>query len=462
MTDQTQGLLGLLAKVKDGAIRLNQNAKDKASGKQQLEPGLEIDDQTGPIPEHREAPDATDQQPRERRVIEEPSLGGTDDDTEDALIIEGESQTVPKKRGFAAMSMKQKGLLCLLLVGAVFAGDSYMKNQAINPPKLQGTPPNEEAAPAPGFNSPELTGNTNQEGASTDELAKSGSLDFGVETLTASNVDDGDLDAAFGPGGVDQGEKLDPFSGNLVPGDNGAGMATPSNTPAPAAHAGASDAIASVSAQPAPPSTAANSNEQTDLSPFGAPVSNAPELSGSQNQNADSGKGDLLDPSATAKLAPNPANMAEKDRQLAQAKSELEKVEKKLAVSEAKLKALEAPKPAAKPLQAKAASTHHAQTAKAATQKPASKPAQQQRVATTSKAPARPQLCVSAVAQAARNCTTCVPHAFVKHKGVATMVGQGDYVEGLRVNIVGDRLDLQNSQGDVVHKFWSSPNGCAG
>ena len=41
------------------------------------------------------------------------------------------------------------------------------------------------------------------------------------------------------------------------------------------------------------------------------------------------------------------------------------------------------------------------------------------------------------------------------------MVGQGDFLDGLRVNIVGDRLDLQDAKGDVVHKFWSSPNGCA-
>lgn len=461
MTDQTQGLLGLLAKVKDGAIKLNQSAKDKADGKQPRDTALEIDDLTGPEAEHPGTPDETNQQPRERRVIEEPSLGSANDDTEDGLIIEGESEPVPKKRGFAAMSIKQKGLLCLLLVGAVFAGDSYMKNQASNPLKSEGTPPIEEAAPAPEFNSTELSGNTNPEAATTGEQAKPGSLDFGVENLTASNVDDGDLDAAFGPGGVDQGEKLDPFSGNLVPADNGVAMSTTPNAPAPAAHAVPSDALASAGAQPAPASTAVNSTEQADLSPFGAPVSNAPELSGSQNQNTDSGKGDLLDPSATAKVAPIAANMAEKDRQLAQAKSELEKVEKKLAESEKKLKAAQAQKPAAKPQQAKAGSTHHAQTAKATTQKPTSRPAQQQRVATTAKAPARPQLCVSAVAQAARNCTTCVPHAFVKHKGVDTMVGQGDYVEGLRVNIVGDRLDLQNSQGDVVHKFWSS-NGCAG
>jgi hypothetical protein len=462
MTDQTQGLRGILEKMKDGAAKLNQAAKDKADGKRPGNPTLEIDDLTGPEPELSETPDTKDQQARERRVIEEPSLGSANDDPEDALIIEGESELVQKKRGFAAMSIKQKGLLCVLLLGAAFVGKTYIDNQANNPLKLEGTPPIEEASPTPEFNTPELNGNTNPESATTDEQAKPGSLDFGVENLTASNVDDSEIDAAFGPGGVDQGDKLDPFTGNLVSADNGAALGTPPNTSAPAAPASAAGAVVPAAIQPASANVAANTHEQAELSPFGAPASNAPELSGSENQNTDSGKGDLLDPSATANVAPIAAKMAEKDRQLAQAKSELEKVEKKLAESEAKLKAAQAHKPAAKPQQAKAGSTHHAQTAKATTQKPSPRTAQQQRVATTAKAPARPQLCVSAVAQAARNCTTCVPHAFVKHKGVDTMVGQGDYVEGLRVNIVGDRLDLQNSQGDVVHKFWSSLNGCAG
>src|SRR5690606_39188367 len=95
-----------------------------------------------------------------------------------------------------------------------------------------------------------------------------------------------------------------------------------------------------------------------------------------------------------------------------------------------------------------------------ATRPAAPKPARVARPAAKPAVPARPQLCVAAVAQAARNCTTCVPHAFVTHNGNETMLGHGDFIESLRVNIVGDRLDLQNSEGEVVHKFWSSPNGC--
>lgn len=72
----------------------------------------------------------------------------------------------------------------------------------------------------------------------------------------------------------------------------------------------------------------------------------------------------------------------------------------------------------------------------------------------------RPKLCVKAVAPPARNCSTCVAHAFIVDSGVENMVGQGDNLKGYRVSITGDRLDLQNSDGQVAHKFWSQPNGC--
>jgi hypothetical protein len=74
---------------------------------------------------------------------------------------------------------------------------------------------------------------------------------------------------------------------------------------------------------------------------------------------------------------------------------------------------------------------------------------------------ARPRVCVKAVAQAARNCSTCVAHAFIVDSGSENMVGQGDFIHGYRVSITGDRLDLQNSDGQVMHKFWSNPNGCS-
>lgn len=73
----------------------------------------------------------------------------------------------------------------------------------------------------------------------------------------------------------------------------------------------------------------------------------------------------------------------------------------------------------------------------------------------------RPKICVKAVAPPARNCSTCVAHAFLVDTNLEEiMIGQGDFIAGYRASITGDRLDLQNSVGDVVHKFWSQPNGC--
>lgn len=72
----------------------------------------------------------------------------------------------------------------------------------------------------------------------------------------------------------------------------------------------------------------------------------------------------------------------------------------------------------------------------------------------------RPNICVKAVAPPARNCLSCVAHAFVVVNGEETMVGQGDPLASYRVSITGDRLELQDKTGQVVHKFWSQPNGC--
>ncbi|MGP0171180.1 hypothetical protein ACSVIJ_04780 [Pseudomonas sp. NCHU5208] len=95
---------------------------------------------------------------------------------------------------------------------------------------------------------------------------------------------------------------------------------------------------------------------------------------------------------------------------------------------------------------------------------PAQAPAKPRSYATTQAKPKvgpRPKICVKAVAPPARNCSTCVAHAFVVDTNREdTMVGQGDYIAGYRVAITGDRIDLQNTAGEVVHKFWSQPNGC--
>ena len=74
----------------------------------------------------------------------------------------------------------------------------------------------------------------------------------------------------------------------------------------------------------------------------------------------------------------------------------------------------------------------------------------------------RPALCVVSIAEAARNCNTCTPHALVKIKGQESWLGDGDSLSNLRVSIKNDVVKLSDESGKYVFKYWSSPNGCSG
>ena len=74
----------------------------------------------------------------------------------------------------------------------------------------------------------------------------------------------------------------------------------------------------------------------------------------------------------------------------------------------------------------------------------------------------RPALCVLSIAEAARNCSTCTPHALVKFKGQESWLGDGDSLSNLRVSIKNDVIKLSDESGTNVFKYWSSPNGCSG
>jgi hypothetical protein len=166
-----------------------------------------------------------------------------------------------------------------------------------------------------------------------------------------------------------------------------------------------------------------------------------PTFGGSAESNPDSGKSDL-EQRTNEELAAAKKALKDNDERLAT-------LEKQLKEANAKLKAE----------QSKPRSSAIAATPKARAPAPRPSVAQQLPIA---KAPApRPSLCVAAVAQAARNCSTCVAHAFLTHQGQETMLGHGDFIEGYRVSISGDRLDLQTTSGEVVHKYWSSPDGCS-
>ncbi|WP_137187842.1 hypothetical protein [Pseudomonas asiatica] len=137
---------------------------------------------------------------------------------------------------------------------------------------------------------------------------------------------------------------------------------------------------------------------------------------------------------------------------------ELKKMEEQLAKKDGEIKLLKAQlatKQPAQPVRAKPAAVHSHKQSTVVAQRP-----QPRSTKPVAKVAPRPKLCVKAVAPPARNCPTCVAHAFVVDTGAESMVGQGDFLAGYRVSITGDRLDLQNSDGHVVHKFWSQPNGC--
>lgn len=141
----------------------------------------------------------------------------------------------------------------------------------------------------------------------------------------------------------------------------------------------------------------------------------------------------------------------------AQRPDEARQVEMQLKAQEKQIKALKGELAELKAKQAhapKPVTNSHSAHKPVASQAPRPALAQAQRPAK------RPNICVKAVAPPARNCLSCVAHAFVVVNGEETMVGQGDPLASYRVSITGDRLDLQDTSGQVVHKFWSQPNGC--
>lgn len=206
------------------------------------------------------------------------------------------------------------------------------------------------------------------------------------------------------------------------------------------------------------PGTLATAENKDDANPFGVQKAGvvdttdatltaptmlgkpAPVLAGTPLQNPDSGTQPRLQDNSKAEMADLGAQLKAKDEKILSLEKQLQ------------LAKLETPsKVQSKPVKAKAPAPAKHSTAIAPRTAPKAN-----LVATSSP---RPKVCVKAVAPAARNCSTCVAHAFIVDSGVENMVGQGDYIQGFRVSITGDRLDLQNSAGQVMHKFWSQPNG---
>jgi hypothetical protein len=453
MSDKSKTLGGLASRLKDGLAKMNNDAKSKAEGK---------------------APNRLDEQHDATDMFDDDDMGparssqkhdhitATDDDITDALIIDGEAEPQQEKKK-GGLSKKQK---LLLAFGVVVAAVVYTKvqNDALHSPSpskadITASTPD----PLKGATTQQIAGPTfdieKQEQQDNQPIPISASADhdlgfgsgtnhdpanapIGNEVLTADLNDQlGNLN--------DEGEQtLDPFTGAVTPTPKQPSVASIS-----AEHSLEKPVVASqVKTEVLDPKTTTVQEKPSDFSPFAVGGSNSTGLSGTKNQNTDSKKGELVDQSANADVAKLKTNVVDNTGRIVKLETEVSQLKSDLAHQKEPVDAKAKSKTVQKVAQHKPNQSSHAAKPSTPTQ----------RVASAPKATPRPQICVTAVAQAARNCTTCVPHAFISNRGSETMVGQGDYIEGLRVNIVGDRLDLQNAQGDVVHKFWSSPNGCAG
>ncbi|MEX6780147.1 hypothetical protein [Pseudomonas aeruginosa] len=446
MSDKTNMLGNLGTRIRDGLSRMNQDAKDKAEGKKAST--TTENDNVGALDEAMDEALSPENHSNEKdRLSAVP-----DDEIDDALIIEMEPQDQkPKPKG---LDKKQK----LLVIGAMVVFGIYWQFQSPAPMPTESAGDDQaqsggqlEASAGDDVAGPtfDLGGSSDQEApipitsstSSEDQLGFGESGDAGKDAANdpiGTDLLTADLDEQLTSLGDDGNEILDPFTGKVKTEPAATLQVTDAKkkTPEPALNLEAELGLLGAS----------------EANPFAAPDSKSTELGGTQVENADSRSGELKDQVASADVANLTAKLAEKDGRIGELEKEVGKLKTDLAKAKEDVAKLNTrPNP-----NAKTAIPQPAKPTAAAQRSPST-----QRVASAPKAIARPRICVTAVAQAARNCTTCVPHAFITHRGVEDMVGQGDFIEGLRVNIVGDRLDLQNAKGDVVHKFWSSPNGCA-
>lgn len=452
MTDKPNPIKDLTNRLKDGIKKINEDAKTKAgvrdgdlndqSNESETGPGIDnTQPNTGASPKHADRISAVDE-----------------DDIDDGFIIESEAENQPdKKKG---LNTKQKLLFLAVLAAAGFlvlqkqspAPDPQQIVAQNNVETAQTQPTSDVSAPPPAFDLeskppveapiPVVSGKNDAAllGFGDTESKDAANEPIGTELLTA------DLNKHFESLSDETNEVLDPFTGKVstapvIPSLNSK-QPTQANSP--------------TTREPNPAAmTVASPAKTGETSPFTDPVSNSTELSGTASKNADSKDGVLSDPKLNSEVASLKKTLKEKDQRISVLEAEnglLKKNQAGPGKTSSAPKAQSGNSAVAKAIQTKAAKPSIPST---------KGPAQSQRVASSPKAVPRPQMCVTAIAQAARNCTTCVPHAFITQKGLESQVGKGDFIDGLRVSIDGDRLDLQNAQGEVVHKFWSSPNGCA-
>ena len=337
------------------------------------------------------------------------------ENAEDPLIAEYDNvpPTRPTlKESISKLTMKQKAAAAVVVIVAVFALKNHFSSA---PSTIDGTAGLQET---PAF---------------IDE-------DLELPSPTLSEPDNGQAEIPL-PGFAME----DPmFSGMDAPaGEQGPSQEADSPFPAfetdmpmpPASNAMESDSpFASAPVAEAPGDTPGGAEDST----FENTSSFDTAFGGIDKPNPDSGKSDL-EPGLDEELAAAQAELEKNNARVAELEQELKEANAKLRQPQTRTEVTETPRPSA----------------------PAPKPTTATASPAASAPAPRPALCVAAVAQAARNCATCVAHAFLTYKGEETMLGHGDFIEGYRVSISGDRLDLQTTNGEVVHKYWSSPDGCS-
>lgn len=379
------------------------------------------------------------------------------DELEDPLHIDEQDQEQPGTPAKKGMTTKKKvALLAVVVCAGVLAQNGFFMpdNQAINPPAEQtanATTQSSDDLPA----MPQLP----DSGLSSEPASPLGGGSQ-ADADVGQTLDQLDLDGPFQKPLANPDQNKVTSEATPPPGDGFGFPVAPSEmTPpplevskAPSLETPAGDIVSpfggSTEAVPAPvqtptPADPSNVFGSIPTTPAAMPIAAEPPaekrdpvLGSTSAKNPDSGD----QPSQNNGMV----NVKEMEAQLAKKDGEIKSLKAQLAA-----------KQAPKSQSAKPAAAHIPKHEPVVAQRPSP------RVTTpVAKVAPRPKLCVKAVAPPARNCPTCVAHAFVVDTGAESMVGQGDFLAGYRVSITGDRLDLQNSDGHVVHKFWSQPNGC--
>jgi hypothetical protein len=440
-------LQDVINRVKGGTEKL------RAAGKRRdpsIEDESDLNETVSPTSytdEHRSEQGA---KPAEARPYEEPDL------LDEVQEADSDKKKRKKKPAVKKLTGSQKALLCGVLVCVVFYGKSMLDSPSVPADEVTSSQTDPDA--------PTTTISGEIDDHVDGGFASSSGIDaaYGMDTDT-NPPDDMHLDIPDQQSGLGTITDLGHSDSSALPDDDFAALAGGTSVPASAQHEPIQSTsssekpafLADVAEAPFAQASAASSQtaetltgkenqvigteaSSTNVSPFTdtpPPPLGDGTLGGTENS--------VVDSSNPLPAAPTVDVQSEK---LTALEGQLKAQSAKIAELEIALAKKTQPKPvsAAAPRQVSAKPVSQPRTRSIATQQSV-----------------RPKLCVKAVAQAARNCSTCVAHAFVVHNGAETMVGHGDKINEYRVAIVGDRLDLQGTAGTEPHKFWPATNGCA-